>query len=182
MNYNTDLQKTPHKTQAFEIGKYLLENGSITSYESFTEIGCTRLSARIFGLRNRGWEITTNYKTQKNRKGRKTTFAEYRRAEMQMLLEDYTIKMNQLGKVTEVLEKQVLQVPNAEKLLAIIGERKMRNEIERLQRALSECESLVRNLQITTEIYNKFIFSDDEMREKFLNFMIENKRKKLSEI
>ena len=43
------------------------------------------------------------------------------RAEMQMLLEDYTIKMNQLDKVTEVLEQQVMQVPNAEKLLKIKG-------------------------------------------------------------
>lgn len=43
------------------------------------------------------------------------------RVEMQMLLEDYTVKQNQLEKVTEILEHEVLQVPNAKKLLDIKG-------------------------------------------------------------
>lgn len=43
------------------------------------------------------------------------------RIEMKMLLEDYTVKQNQLEKVTEILEHEVLQVPNAEKLLDIKG-------------------------------------------------------------
>ena len=43
------------------------------------------------------------------------------RVEMQMLLEDYTVKKNQLEKVTETLEHEVLQVPNAKKLLDIKG-------------------------------------------------------------
>ena len=43
------------------------------------------------------------------------------RIEIQMLLEDYAVKLNQLEKVTEILEHEVLKVPNAEKLLAIKG-------------------------------------------------------------
>ena len=43
------------------------------------------------------------------------------RIEMKMLLEDYTVKQNQLEKVTEILEHEVLKVPNAEKLLGIKG-------------------------------------------------------------
>ena len=40
---------------------------------------------------------------------------------MKMLLEYYTVKQNQLEKVTEILEHEVLKVPNAEKLLGIKG-------------------------------------------------------------
>lgn len=43
------------------------------------------------------------------------------RIEIGILLEDYTVKRNQLEKVTEILEHEVLKVPNAEKLLKIKG-------------------------------------------------------------
>lgn len=41
--------------------------------------------------------------------------------ELQLLLEDYRAKQEQLKKVTEVLEVEILKVPNVEKLLAIKG-------------------------------------------------------------
>ena len=43
------------------------------------------------------------------------------RMELRLLLEDYKMKQNQLKKVTELLEKTVMQVPHVEKLLAIKG-------------------------------------------------------------
>lgn len=43
------------------------------------------------------------------------------RMEIQLLLEDFRTKQRQLGNITEVLEKETLNVPYAEKLLAIKG-------------------------------------------------------------
>ena len=43
------------------------------------------------------------------------------RMELQLLIEDFRTKQNQLKKVTEVLEAEVQKVPQAEKLLAIQG-------------------------------------------------------------
>lgn len=43
------------------------------------------------------------------------------RMELQLLLEDYRAKQDQLGKITEVLEEETLRVPYADKLLAIKG-------------------------------------------------------------
>ena len=47
--------------------------------------------------------------------------SECTRMELQILLEDYKTKRNQLQKVTELLEKTVMQIPHVEKLLAIKG-------------------------------------------------------------
>lgn len=43
------------------------------------------------------------------------------RMELQMLIEDYRTRKNQLEKITEVLETETLKVPQANKLLAIKG-------------------------------------------------------------
>lgn len=43
------------------------------------------------------------------------------RMELQLLLEDFRTKQNQLEKITEVLEEETLRVPYADKLLAIKG-------------------------------------------------------------
>lgn len=56
-------------TQEQRILDYLKENGSITSWEAIKEFGATRLSAIIYNLRNRGYNITTIYKSAKNRYG-----------------------------------------------------------------------------------------------------------------
>ena len=41
------------------IRKHLVEHKTITSMEAFKLYGCTRLSAKIFDLRNSGWVIGT---------------------------------------------------------------------------------------------------------------------------
>ena len=56
-----------------------LESGrGITSMEAYTELGCTRLSARIKDLRDAGIAITTERETGINRDGRKISWARYR--------------------------------------------------------------------------------------------------------
>ena len=46
--------------QVIKIKEHLRKNGSITSLQAINLFGCTRLSAKIFMLRERGWEIDTN--------------------------------------------------------------------------------------------------------------------------
>lgn len=56
-----------------------LESGrSITSFEAFEAYGATRLSAIIFNLRNRGYDISSTDKEEKDRFGNDTRFVEYR--------------------------------------------------------------------------------------------------------
>ncbi|MBO4725029.1 MAG: IS110 family transposase [Firmicutes bacterium] len=43
------------------------------------------------------------------------------RLELQLLIEDYKTKKNQLAKITEIIEAETFQVPNVERLLAIKG-------------------------------------------------------------
>ena len=64
--------------QEVAILNHLIEHGSITSFEAFKNYGCTRLSAKIFDLRKRGYVIDTDRTTLKNRYGNPSTFARYR--------------------------------------------------------------------------------------------------------
>lgn len=41
------------------VKKYLIEKGSITSWEAITKFRATRLSAIIYNLRDRGYDIET---------------------------------------------------------------------------------------------------------------------------
>ena len=63
-----------HKERVLD---YLHQNGSITSLDAFREIGCTRLSAVIFNLKEDGYEFSTEFETKKNRWGDKVSFARY---------------------------------------------------------------------------------------------------------
>lgn len=65
------------RTQADRVLDYIKEFGSITTLEAFRDLGVTRLSARIFELRNRGEEIESESVTSKNRFGEKCTYAKY---------------------------------------------------------------------------------------------------------
>ena len=56
-------------TQAQRIAEYLADHGSITTYEAFRHLGITRLSARIFDMRERGWEFKRTTETRKNKYG-----------------------------------------------------------------------------------------------------------------
>ena len=64
-------------TQKERVLQYLEEKGSITSLEAFRHIGCTRLSAVIFNLKEEGYEFDREFVTKKNRWGDKVSFARY---------------------------------------------------------------------------------------------------------
>lgn len=57
-----------NKTQK-RVFDYILEFGSITSLQAFTDLGETRLSARIYELKDRGINIGTEVIAVKNRFG-----------------------------------------------------------------------------------------------------------------
>ncbi len=60
-------------TQNQLILNYLKNGNSITPLEALQKFNCFRLSARIFNLREDGYNIITNYITDDNK-----TYAEYR--------------------------------------------------------------------------------------------------------
>lgn len=58
--------------------KYLKDFGSITTYESFTELGVTRLASRINDLKNQGYQFNEEWITKKNRYGKAVSFKKYK--------------------------------------------------------------------------------------------------------
>lgn len=64
-------------TQVEEIVRYMRDNGSITSMEAFTEIGCTRLSARIADIKTLGYVVGSKRETRRNRYGRNVSYGRY---------------------------------------------------------------------------------------------------------
>lgn len=65
-------------TQTTAILEHLKKHGSITPYEALQEFGCLRLGARIWDLRDMGYEIDTVMETRKNSNGKAVTYARYR--------------------------------------------------------------------------------------------------------
>lgn len=57
---------------------YLTEHGSISTLDAFVDLGETRLSARIFELKEKGICISSKTKAVTNRFGEKRTIKEYR--------------------------------------------------------------------------------------------------------
>lgn len=64
-------------TQNERILAHLLSGRTITSKEAYDLYGCTRLSARIWDLRNGGYNIIGRRATAVNRFGDKVKFEEY---------------------------------------------------------------------------------------------------------
>lgn len=64
-------------TQKFNVIKYMIAHGGITSFEAFTELGITRLSARIKDLRDDGVPIDRIWETGKNRDGDDVRYCRY---------------------------------------------------------------------------------------------------------
>lgn len=65
-------------TQNEMVLKYLEENGSITTYECYSQLYVTRLSARIFDLKKKyGLEFEEQWVTKKNRYGKICSFKKY---------------------------------------------------------------------------------------------------------
>ena len=57
--------------------EHLQDKGTITSMEAFTDYGITRLSGRIFDLREQGYPIAKRMIIKKNRFGEECRVAEY---------------------------------------------------------------------------------------------------------
>lgn len=68
-------------TQCERILRHLRDYGSITQAEAMTEYGCYRLGARIFDLKNQGYEITGATECVENRYGETCYIKRYRLAE-----------------------------------------------------------------------------------------------------
>ena len=64
-------------TQVEQVLEYIRVFGSITSLEAFQDLGCTRLSARIADLCDRGYSFERTSVTKKNRFGKSVTFTRY---------------------------------------------------------------------------------------------------------
>lgn len=64
-------------TQTERVIKHLKEYGSITPLEAIREYGITCLGARIWDLRDSGYEIETQTETSKNRFGDKISYTKY---------------------------------------------------------------------------------------------------------
>lgn len=56
---------------------YIMEFGSITSLQAFTDLGETRLSAVVFDLKKKGVAITSRNKKVSNRYGESRIIKEY---------------------------------------------------------------------------------------------------------
>lgn len=65
------------RTQTEQLLDYLIQVGSITTYEAFMELGITRLSARIWELKAAGWTISRECLTGKNRFGKTVKWYRY---------------------------------------------------------------------------------------------------------
>lgn len=66
------------KTQNDDILEHLKTHKGITSFDAFKLYGVTRISARIFDLRERGHNIINVEHESVDRRGKKVRFVEYR--------------------------------------------------------------------------------------------------------
>ena len=64
-------------TQYDRVLQHLKVKNKITSWESIMEYGVTRLSAVIYMLRKDGYNISSEFKSAKNRYGDMVSFVEY---------------------------------------------------------------------------------------------------------
>ena len=65
-------------TQCERILRHLRDYGSITQKEAYAEYGIARLASRINDLKKKGFNITSETVTGKNRYGEATHFSLYR--------------------------------------------------------------------------------------------------------
>ena len=67
-------------TQIDRINRFLDENGSISQFEAFTDLGIMRLAARINDLKRMGAKIDTQIESHTNRFGETVYCTRYKRA------------------------------------------------------------------------------------------------------
>lgn len=72
------MAKRKPRSQNDDILRHLKTHKGITSFTAFERYGVTRISARIFDLRERGYNIINVDKEAVDRRGKKTRFVEYR--------------------------------------------------------------------------------------------------------
>lgn len=65
-------------TQYDRVLEHLQKNGKLSQKTAIRLFGCYRLSAVIYLLKKDGYNITTTFKTGKNRFGDNVSWAEYR--------------------------------------------------------------------------------------------------------
>lgn len=64
-------------TQNTKVLNYMRQHGSITSLEAFTDLSITRLSGRIYDLKQDGHIIKSAMEEHVNKSGEKTRYARY---------------------------------------------------------------------------------------------------------
>ena len=64
-------------TQTERVLQYIRDTGSITQADACRDLGCYRLSARIYDLRRLGYPIQSVIACTKNRYGETVTFKRY---------------------------------------------------------------------------------------------------------
>ena len=65
-------------TQRDRVLQYIKDFGSITSWEAYSELRITQLGARIFELKDRGYNFEKERVNTKNRYGDQTHFDRYK--------------------------------------------------------------------------------------------------------
>lgn len=76
-NYNSLLKVLQPNTQTYDVAMYLMEHGSITSWQAIQMFGATRLSDIIYRLRKRGFIIRSERETVKTRYGSSASIVTY---------------------------------------------------------------------------------------------------------
>lgn len=64
-------------TQKEMVIDFIMENGSITTWQAFEEFGITRLAARIADIRKDGHEVHSETVQTKNRYGKPSHYTRY---------------------------------------------------------------------------------------------------------
>ena len=65
------------KGQQAAVLNYIKQHGSITSMEAFEHLGVTRLSAVVYNLKNKGYDIVSEPEQVKTRYGATATISRY---------------------------------------------------------------------------------------------------------
>ena len=64
-------------SQATDVIEYIRDNGSITTKQAMEDLGCYRLSGRIYDIKSWGIEVEKEMVTVQNRKGQDCRVARY---------------------------------------------------------------------------------------------------------
>ncbi len=64
-------------TQCERIIQYMKDFGSITSFQAFTDLGCTRLASRVTDLKKQGYDIKSEFVSGKNRYDETVSYKKY---------------------------------------------------------------------------------------------------------